>query len=174
MDHETPAKIARDYFKSATRPLRLGWGVSGHVYLSPDLRTAVKVHRERETFNQEVLVYEKLRSLRITQVNGITVPRLHSYRHDVKLIAMDFVNSPYLLDFAGAKLERPDFPEDTMNLWRAEIDARFGPNAWIAYSVHYYLAQQGIYYLDLRPTNLKLDGLPGIEPFDASLSDDPY
>jgi hypothetical protein len=45
LDPKTAATIAQDYFGSPVPVERLGWGISGFVYLSPDLSTAVKVFR---------------------------------------------------------------------------------------------------------------------------------
>jgi len=37
-------RLAQEYIGSNQPLTRLGWGVSGFVFLSPDLRTAIKVH----------------------------------------------------------------------------------------------------------------------------------
>jgi hypothetical protein len=85
---------------------------------------------------------------------------------------MDFVTPPFLLDFAGVQFELPDFPEDTMQSWHAGIEEMYGPNAWIAHAVYESLARHGMYYLDFRPSNMKLDGLQGLEPYMPSAADD--
>jgi hypothetical protein len=36
------------------------------------------------------------------------------------------------------------------------------------------LAQHGIYYMDCRPSNLNLNGLPGLEPTETADGDEPY
>src|SRR5688500_14974572 len=97
LDHQSAARIAQRYFHTSEPLVRLGWGISGYVYLSPDLRTAVKVHRHEESFARELEVYRRLRRLGITQLHGLTVPKLRGYHSDVKLIRMDFVSAPYLL-----------------------------------------------------------------------------
>lgn len=171
IDHQTAELIATEYL-GATPARRLGWGISGYVYLSPGLRSAVKVHRSVEGFTRELEVYRRLRALGITSVHGLTVPKLRNSRADLKLIEMDFVSAPYLLDFAGVRFSPPDFPPDTMDRWRAEIAGRFGPNAWVAYLVYEALAKRGLYYMDFRPTNLNVEGLPGAEPFKPSESED--
>lgn len=80
---------------------------------------------------------------------------------------MDVVSSPYLLDFAGVAFAPPDFSNDVMNDWHARIHDFFGLNASVAYSVYDALKKVGIWYLDLRPSNLKLDGLPGLRAGEA-------
>jgi hypothetical protein len=173
LDHQVAAKIAQDYLRT-TKPLkRLGWGIGGFVYLSPDGRTAVKVHRHEEGFFRELEVYRRLRKLRITQLHGLTIPKLRGYRADVKLIQMDFVSPPFLLDFAGVRFSPPEveFDADTLEHWHATIAGFFGPNASIAYAVFNSLAAHGIYYLDFRPSNLKLEGLAGLEASDPQNPD---
>jgi|SRR5687768_3695038 len=86
IDEIGAAEIAQRYFVTTEPLVRLGWGISGYVYLSPDLRTAVKVHRREESFVQELAVYRRLRRLRITRLHGLTIPKLRSFRSDVNLI----------------------------------------------------------------------------------------
>ena len=166
LDHTAAAAIAQRYFATSEPLVRLGWGVSGYVYLSPDLRSAVKVHRSEESFSRELEVYQRLRRLRITQLHGLTIPKLRDFRADMKPIQMDFVSAPYLLDFAGVRFEPPDFSEDTMAIWHAGLEELFGPNVWIVYAVFHSLEQHGMYYTDFRPSNIKLEGLPGLLPFE--------
>jgi hypothetical protein len=95
LDHATAAEIAQRYF-GVTAPLtRLGWGIGGYVYLSPDMRTAVKIHLRQEGFERELEVYRRLRVLGITELHGLTIPKLRHYRRDLKLIRMDFVSPPF-------------------------------------------------------------------------------
>ena len=48
----------------------------------------------------------------------------------------------------------------------------FGPNVHIAYAVYDSLARHGIYYMDFRPSNLKLENLPGLEPYEPPRFED--
>lgn len=170
-DRNTSAEIARSYFGADTALTCLGWGVSGFVYLSPDGRAVVKIYRHEEAFTREVEVYRRLRRLRITELHGLTIPKLLDARRDLMLISMDFVIAPYLLDFAGVRFDPPDYPPDVMEHWHAQIARMYGPNAGIAYAVYHTLSQHGMYYMDFRPSNMNLTGLPGLEPFDPSEDD---
>jgi hypothetical protein len=162
LDQKAAAEIAQRYFRTKQPLTRLGWGISGYVYLSPDLQTAVKVHRREESFRNELEVYRRLRKLRISNLHGLTIPKLRGYRTDLKLIRMDFVRAPYLLDFAGVRFIPPDFPADTMELWHAGIEENFAPHTNIVYAVYNTLSGHGLYYLDFRPSNLKLQGHPDL------------
>jgi hypothetical protein len=156
----TAAEIARDYIGSNAPLARLGWGIGGFVYLSPDGRTAVKVHRGEEGFTREVEVYQRIRRLRITEIHDVVIPKLHDFRPDLRLIRIDFVVPPFLVDFAGASFRPPDFPSDTMEQWHAGLTDMFGPNVHLVYAVYSALSRHGIWYTDFRPSNLKLEGHP--------------
>ena len=163
LDPKTALTIAQEYIGTTLPLTRLGWGVNGIVYLSPDGRSAVKVHHEKEGFTRETEVYKRLWRLRISQLHGIVIPRLRGYRSDLKVIRMDFVIPPFLLDFAGARFTPPDFSAETMEMWHTQLADLFGPNVHFVYAVYHSLIRHGIYYMDFRPSNLKLDNLPGLE-----------
>jgi hypothetical protein len=174
LDHATAHATARRYFGTTTPLKRLGWGIGGVVYLSPDANSAVKVHHHQESFETELRVYRKLKELRITQLHGLTIPKLRDAREDCKLLCMDFVNAPFLLDFAGVLFSPPDFPDDAMQHWHGKISEAYGPNAHVAYAVYNSLQKYGMYYVDFRKTNLNLDGLPGLEPYEPSDDDETW
>lgn len=158
------AMCAAQSFIGTTNVLEiLGWGVSGFVFLSSDLRTAIKVHHNPDGFHTEVKAYKMLRRHRITRIGGITIPKLHKEDFDRQLIQIDLVKPPYLLDFAGVRFSDPKFPPETVRQIDEDIQLRFGRNAAFAYAVQHRLLQIGMYYLDLRPSNLNLQGLAGVD-----------
>jgi hypothetical protein len=59
-----------------------------------------------------------------------------------------------------------------MQTWHAEIEEKFGPNAWLAHLVYNSLARHRIYYVDFRPTNMNRAGHPNCEPFPTFEPDD--
>jgi hypothetical protein len=172
-DPQNTAGTAHRYFGATSPPTRLGAGVGGYVYLSPDLRTAVKIHNHEDGFHRELEVYRRLQKLDITRIHGLTIPKLRAASEDLLLIQMDFVSAPYLLDFAGVLFQPPHtvFDDERIQYWHDKIKEFFGPNAHIAYAVYNTLAKHGLYYMDFRPTNLNLTGLPGLEPYDQADTD---
>lgn len=102
-----------------------------------------------------------LSQLQLFKLHGLTIPKLRGCRNDGFVIQMDFVSPPFLLDFAGVLFRKPDFTEDVWQDWHNKIQEAYGSNAYMAYAVYESLSKHGIYYLDFRPTNMKLDGLPG-------------
>ncbi|MBC8107990.1 MAG: serine/threonine protein kinase [Anaerolineae bacterium] len=154
------ADIAQKYIGTGAPLARLGWGISGYVYLAPDLRTAVKVLKYSAGFQAEVRTYQLLRRLGMRQLLGFTIPRMLDYREDILAIQMDFVRSPYLLDFAGVQFKKPDFSGDVMAHWHQKISEFFSPNEAMIYAVYAALARHGIYYMDFRPSNINMTGHP--------------
>ena|SRR6266545_3071247 len=174
VDKKTANLIAQQYLGTPLPPDPYAWGISGYVYLSPDLQSVVKVHHRKEGYDTELEVYQRLRRLGLTRLHGLEIPKLRDYRDDLKVIRLDFVNKPFLVDFAGVLFQPPEtlFSAETIEQWHAEIQERFGRNAHIAYAVYHSLAQHGMYYVDMRPSNVNVQGLPGVEPFEAMNSDD--
>jgi hypothetical protein len=172
LDDRRDIEIVQQYFGLSSPLPRHGGGISGFVYQSPDRASAVKVHSREESFAQEVEAYQRLRRLRLVSLHGLNIPRLLDVQKDTRLIAMEFVLAPFLLDFAGVLFKPPDFPPDTLTAWHHSIHKRYGPNAWVAYLVYESLARHGIFYLDFRKSNMLLDGLPGTVPFDENTDDD--
>ena len=172
MSVESASEIARKHFGSTDRPVALGWGISGFVFLSPDTHTAVKIHSTAEGFATELQVYRKLGTLGIDELHGLNVPMMRDWRSDLRLIRMDVVSAPYLLDFAGVMFDPPDFDEDRWAYWRETISGFYGPNDWVAYDVYRTLAGHGLYYVDFRPSNMNIEGLPGLLPHDPPTWED--
>ena len=85
---------------------------------------------------------------------------MSSYRRTSVVSSRYFIKPPELL-FTSQQLEG----------WHASIQERFGPHAHLAYAVYNSLKKHGIYYVDLRPSNVNLDGLPGLEPLGSSDDD---
>lgn len=170
-DPERAARIAQEYCGSKSPLERLGWGIGGFVYLSPKPGRVVKVHHGHH-FGVELEVYRRLRRLRLTRLHGLNIPRLLNFSEERQLLEMDFVNTPFLLDFAGVLFSPPDFNDDAMQKWHKDIEEAYGPNAHIAYAVYRFLEKHGMYYMDFRVSNMKLDGLPGLEPYTPPSIDD--
>lgn len=98
----------------------LGFGFDG-IVVSTDRLSAVKSFRHEPLYVRERDVYLRLRSRNVTEVMGFEVPRLVSFDDDLWIVEMTIVSPPFVLDFAGAALDkRPQFPEDVLIEWQAE------------------------------------------------------
>ena len=166
--------IARGYLHAQDPLTKLGSGLTGYVFLSPNGQTAVKVHHREESFIHEVRMYQWLGARAIGPVQGLEIPKMRNYSKDHCLIHMDYVSPPFLVDFAGTQFKPTDFPPEVLEDWYAMIDRRFGPNAWVVYKVKDALEKHGIYYLDFQPRNLNVKGLPGTVPYEPTEDDDDF
>jgi len=101
---------------------RLGFGIHGTVHVveheGNDDRSAVKAFDQSEFYVREREVYERLREAGITKVLAFHVPQIIRAEDNLHVIEMTIVTRPFVLDFAGAFLDRrPEFPEETWSDW---------------------------------------------------------
>ena len=74
---------------------------------------------------------------------------------NVCVIEMTIVRSPFLLDFADARLdEPPDFSEDILRQWEEDKAEIFGERWPIVSEVLAALRVHGIHLLDINPANI--------------------
>jgi hypothetical protein len=110
---------------------RLDFGIHGTVFAAEDNTKpgffAVKFHREERPFELECRVYQRLLEDQTTRILGFNVPKLLSIDGEFRAIEMTIVRSPFLLDFADARLdESPDFSEDVIRQWEDDKAEIFG------------------------------------------------
>ena len=85
---------------------RVGFGQDGIVWMTTR-PSAIKALRYAEHYSREVEVYERLRKHNIKQINGFSVPRMIRNDDELWIVEMTLVTPPFVLDFAGAALDRP-------------------------------------------------------------------
>lgn len=69
---------------------------------------------------------------------------------------MTIVRPPFVLDFAGAYLDRaPDYPDEVMEEWLAEKVEQFGERWPEVRRVVAAFRQWGIYLADVKPGNIE-------------------
>jgi hypothetical protein len=138
---------------------RLGFGIHGIVFAAEDNTKpgffAVKFHREQRPFERECSVYQRLRENQTTRILGFNVPQLLRIDEEFRAIEMTIVRSPFLLDFADARLdEAPDFSEDVLQQWEEEKAEIFGEKWPEVTRILAALQAFGVYLLDLNPRNI--------------------
>ncbi len=74
---------------------------------------------------------------------------------------MDHVVAPFLVDFAGAQFDEPDW---SIEDWQEDIEFKFGVNAFLAFWVYEELKKHGVYYVDFRQSNLNIQDHPERKP----------
>jgi hypothetical protein len=140
---------------------RLGFGIHGIIFAAQDKHvgglTAIKAHRESEPYEREVSVYERLRDIGVSKIQGCNVPQLVRHDHRLRVIEMSIVVRPFVLDFAGAYLDAlPDFPDEIWQEWEAEKSEQFDIRWPKVRAVLAALEEWDIYMVDVSPSNIAL------------------
>jgi hypothetical protein len=137
---------------------QLGWGGEGLVYAT-DVRTAIKSYRHAPLYENERNVYFRLRERGVAKVLQFAVPRLIANDDELLALEMSIVSPPFILDFAGAYLDRESpFDSEQLQEWEAERAEIFGKR-WPQVRRAYYTFQSfGILLNDLKPGNVSFPG----------------
>jgi hypothetical protein len=136
---------------------RLGNGQDGAVWKT-DKNSAVKAFYHESNYRTELRCYQRLRDHRIEDICGLEVPVLVDHDDELRVIEMDIVEPPYILDFGKAYIdEPPPYSATELATWQRE---------WIRYfprqdlpKIRLVLAKLrgiGIDYVDPKPSNIRL------------------
>jgi hypothetical protein len=149
-----------EYASRAGRTLttQLGWGGDGLVYAT-DTKTAIKSYRYARLYENERNVYFRLQTRGITSVLQFSVPRLIAYNDHLAVLEMSIASRPFILDFAGAYLDKqPPFDSEQMQEWQAEKAELFGRRWGEVRRAYYTFRSFGILLNDLKPGNVSFPG----------------
>jgi hypothetical protein len=69
-------------------------------------RFALKAHERAQEYARERDVYLRLQDRGVTRIGRCSVPELIAFDDELWVIAMTLVAQPFVLDFAGAYLDR--------------------------------------------------------------------
>ncbi|MGV3664058.1 MAG: hypothetical protein ACO1TE_28055 [Prosthecobacter sp.] len=137
----------------------LGNGADGSVWEVESkqnaLSWALKLHHDTKPYFREKECYERLRG--VMCVAGFDLPALLHADDRWLAIEMSIVDRPFILDFAGAYLDkRPDFSEEvweeTLQIW----EERYEDDWPLVERALKELRGHGIYYLDVHHQNIAL------------------
>jgi hypothetical protein len=93
------------------------------------------------------------------------VPQLLSIDEEFRAIEMTIVRSPFLLDFADARLDEvPDFTEDVLGQWEEDKADIFGEKWPEVTRILAALQAFGIYLLDISPRNISCPEREPVKP----------
>jgi hypothetical protein len=145
----------------------LGTGVHGSVFLTESqaenrsLRatSAIKAHHGIPGYRQERDVYLRLKERGVTSIGGYAVPQLLRYDDELWVIEMTVVTRPFLLDFAGAYLDKaPDFTDEVLDEvladWQTDKREQFGARWPDVQSILAVLERHGVFMIDVHPNNI--------------------
>jgi hypothetical protein len=148
-------RAAESYLAGHSIVKALGTGVDGVVF-STSRNTAVKAHRRRKGFVNELDVYQRLLECDATDVAGHALPRLRGWDEPLLVIEISIVRPPYVLDFANSTLDwPPDFPQEAWDEWYRLREEEFGDNWPAALNIFNELQRRwGVFHMDFSPRNI--------------------
>jgi hypothetical protein len=118
-------------------------------------KVAIKILRWRAAYEREKKVYERLRDAGVVTVLGFNVPQLVGSEDDLRVLEMTIVERPFVLDFAGAHLDkRPEFPEEVWADWEADKREKFEEHWPAVQLVMDAFEELGVYLLDVSRGNI--------------------
>jgi hypothetical protein len=156
---------AQDYAqqRQMTIAKELGSGVHGAVFStvgqSIDGRiakqSAVKVYESEVYYYRERDIYLRLQRRKLSRIRACEVPKLLNYDDLLLIIEMTIVSRPFVLDFAGAYLDKaPEFSEEVMADALVIQKERFGKHWHEVQRILAVLEVHGIYMEDVHPGNI--------------------
>lgn len=161
MDRTDLFRRAQEYTKRKGLALgqQLGSGLHGIVfsaeYQTEGWRSALKIHERGPDYARERDVYLRLKEHGVTKIRNCNVPQLVAFDDELWAIEMTVVARPFVLDFAGAYLDKPpDFSEEVMTDWRAEKQEQFGPRWAEVQTILGLLELHGVFMVDVNPGNV--------------------
>jgi len=111
-------------------------------------RLAIKIH-------EGAIGYLRLQEHAVTDIRGCTVPELLRFDDELWVIEMTVVSRPFVLDFAGAYLDRPpDFSDEVHAEWEAEKLEQSGSRWPEVRAILASLEGYGVFMLDVNPGNI--------------------
>ena len=136
----------------------LGKGYDGIVFAT-DAPSAVKAFRHEPLYHKELAVYRRLEAKGVTEMHEFVIPRLIRADAELWVLEMEWVEPPFVLDFAGARLdEEPEHfrDPDYVAEWRAEKLEQFGPERWpVVTGVLATFRRYGVWLTDVKPGNIE-------------------
>jgi hypothetical protein len=139
---------------------RVGAGIHGIVFFvagNAELgAAAIKAHFSDEPYERERDVYRRLMRSQVTQIRGFEVPSLLDADDALRVLKMTLVTPPFMLDFAGAYLDRaPEFAEEILAERERKNEEQFGADWPTAQILLGDLRTMGIHMLDPSPSNIR-------------------
>ncbi len=134
----------------------LGEGTDGRVWFTT-ASSVIKVFHRRQNYCTELGCYQRLMERRVKQIDGLAVPQLIEYDHDLAIIEITLVQPPYLLDFGKAYLDEPaPYTPEQLEEWRSDW-VRYFPDEDLrrVRKVLAILRGYGIDYVDPKPWNIR-------------------
>ncbi|QDT14829.1 hypothetical protein CA12_09090 [Alienimonas californiensis] len=135
----------------------LGAGYDGIVF-GTSAPSADKALRHDRLYRNEIAVYRRLEQQGVRSVEGFRIPRLIRADDERWTFEMSWVTPPFVLDFAGAYLDRePPWAgdEEVYGAWLLEKQEQFGERWSVVTGVLATFRRYGVYLADVKPGNIE-------------------
>jgi hypothetical protein len=137
----------------------LGPGKDGIVvvarYKTKPSDVALKFFRFKDAYRREKHAYQRLEAFGVSRILDFNVPQLLRFDDELQVLEMTIVKRPFILDFAGAYLDRrPEFSAEVWAQWEAEKREQFEAH-WpkVEKAISEFEGMR-IYLLDVSPANI--------------------
>jgi hypothetical protein len=141
----------------------LGSGIHGTVLAAmcngqPGI-WAIKAFDRHAAYLRERDIYLRLQECSVREIEGHNVPQLVRFDDDFWTLEMSIVTPPFVLDFAGAYLDRRhDFSPEVIADWRADKEEQFGQGWEHVERILWSLERFGIFLVDIHLSNIAFHG----------------
>jgi hypothetical protein len=133
---------------------QFGWGYEGLVYATIS-KSAIKAFRHKGLYENERNVYLRLQAHGVKAAHAFAVPQLITWNDEYLIIEMTIVSPPFILDFAGAYLDKaPPFDDEQMQEWEEQKSEQFEDRWPTVRSALSFFKGHGIYLNDVKPGNV--------------------
>lgn len=134
----------------------LGSGIQGVVYSTTE-KTAIKTFVRPEHYERERDVYLRLQDKDFSVVGGFNVPKLLGLNDELLVVEMEVVTPPFVLDFAGAYLDRrPPYDSEELAEWEETRIELFGDDWPRVRNVLAMFRAIGVHLVDVKPGNVTI------------------
>ncbi len=135
-----------------------GFGQDGLVYAT-NQESVLKCLRYERLYQNERNVYQRLALLECDEIAGFNVPRLINFDDSLWVVEIQIVSPPFVLDFAGASLERPssvfaEMSEEDLDEWTEGRIELYGDDWPKVETLLAELRKRKIYLGDVKPGNI--------------------
>jgi len=96
------------------------------MILGTSQKTALKIFLYEQLYRQERDVDLRFRDRKVSQIDRFQLPRVVDFDEVLLIVEMTIVSPPFILDFAGVRLDVPiEFEPEIIAEWLAEKQEQF-------------------------------------------------
>ncbi|MCC7424900.1 MAG: hypothetical protein IT428_31905 [Planctomycetaceae bacterium] len=120
----------------------------------------MKAFERQPHYETEREAYRRIRKARLQKAGPFNIPELVRFDDDLWIIEMTVVNPPFMLDFAGAYIDRRHpFDDETMEAMHEAGEEVYGKERWeiVQEALSTLFGKTGIRLIDVHPGNVRFE-----------------